>query len=280
MKFYVNGKFVEEKDAKVSVLDRGLIYGDGIYEVIKIYRNKKPFLLDWHLERLANSAKGINIPLQKIGGIGKIESVIKKLIELGPPEGALYLEITRGADEKRTHGCPGNLKPTVIAWVQELEEIPDEQYKNGVKVITHPDWRTAIADVKHVNRLMNEWIYQKAQEEDAFEAVLIRDGMITEATSNSVFLVIDGELFTSALNKGILPSITRRFVIRLASEKEIPVNEVELPVEFLRKAEEVFLSGTGIEVLPVRTVDGIEFDAPGPVTSVLQERFSEKLRNM
>jgi len=275
LKFYVDGKFVEENEAKISVLDRGFLFGDGIYEVIKII-NGKPFLLDWHLERLENSAEGIDISLEKIGGIDEIASVIKKLIQLGPPDGALYLEITRGADKIRTHGCPKNLKPTFVAWIQKLKEIPEEFFENGVKIITHPDWRTSIAEVKHVNRLMNEWIYQKAVDAGAFEAVLVRDGMITEATSDNVFLVIDGELFTSALNKGILPGITRRFIIQLAKEEGISVNETQLPKNSFNKAEEVFLSGTGIDIMPVKTVDNLEFDAPGPITSILSESFSKK----
>lgn len=280
MKFYVNGKFVEKDEAKVSVLDRGLIYGDGIYEVIRIYKDKKPFLLDWHMERLANSAKEIDIPLEKIGGIAEIKTMIMKAINQGPSEGALYLEITRGVEQKRAHGCPKNLKPTIIAWIQEPTVFPDEFYETGVKVITHPDWRPAITEVKHVNRLMNEWISQKAEDEGALEAVLIRDGMITEATSDNVFLVMNGGLFTPALNKGILPGITRRFVIQLAEEEGIPVNEVQLPISSFRKAEEVFLSGTGLEVMPVRSVDDMDFDAPGPVTSILREKFSQKLENM
>lgn len=276
MKFYVDGKFVDKNEAKVSVLDRGLLFGDGIYEVIRIY-NHQPFLMDWHMERLANSAKGLAIPLEKIGGISTIEVVIKKLIELGPPEGALYLEITRGAEHKRTHGCPKNLKPTLIAWVQDPPIFPDEYYEKGVKVITHPDWRPAIAEIKHVNRLMNEWISQKATDEGALEAILIRDGMITEATSDNVFLVMDDELFTSALNKGILPGITRRLIIDLAKKEGIPVNEVSLLVESLRQADELFLSGTGLEIMPVRTVDELDFDAPGPITSLLREKLLERI---
>ncbi|MCL5115771.1 MAG: aminotransferase class IV [Firmicutes bacterium] len=264
MHVYLNGQFVEESQAAVSIDDRGFLFADGVYEVVHIYRGK-PFEWDRHLARLHRSMAGIGLE-----GVSdhELEEARDRLIHENPAdEAALYIQITRGT-QRRTHAppAPGAIPPTVLMWVRAVEPIAAEKVAQGIAVITVPDDRWAKVWIKTIGLLPNVLAKGKAIEAGAFEAIFVRDGMVTEATSANLFRVKDGILYTAPVTNYILPGITRQVVIEVARQAGYSVVEEPFPVDDLYRADEAFLTGTLTEVLPITRVDGHSIgEASGPV---------------
>jgi D-alanine transaminase len=272
-KYIWNGEeLLERSRAFVDVEDRGFNFGDGIYEVFRVY-NGKLFEPKLHWDRLVRSAAGIRITLPYT--VEEFTAGIARLMEADQlKEGIVYLQVTRGA-APRAHGFPQpEVRPTVIALTKEVMR-PETAMHDGIAVITHPDIRWLRCDIKSLNLLPNVLAKQAASDAEAAEAILHRDGVVTEGNSSNIAIVKDGLLLTHPADNLILHGVTRAVTLRLAAAIGIPLREEAFRVEQLYDADEAILLGTTIEVMPIISVDGkaIGDGAPGPVTRRLQEEF-------
>ncbi len=273
----IHGEIAPLAQARVSVLDRGFLFGDAVYEVLRIYQGQ-PWLLEEHFARLAHSLEAI-----RIGGVDleRLRQRLLATIAAGPfAEATAYIQITRGA-APRQHAFPKGITPFEILWVQEFRDPYVAARAQGAAVITHPDLRWERCDVKSTNLLGNVLAMQAAAEAGCVEALLyLPDGTLTEGTHTSLFGVRDGAVVTTPNSQAILPGITRSLVLRLARRVDVPVREETLRRGDLDRMHELFLTGTTSEVLPIVNVDGRPIGAghPGPVTRQLQEAFAQAVK--
>lgn len=273
---YVNGRFMPLREAKVSVEDRGLQFGDSIYEVIRGAKGKL-FKAEEHLLRLTRSAKAINLPLPF--SISQMERLISEAYKRSEYEDAtIYMQLTRG-EAPREHTFPKEAHPTLIITVRKAKEFPSSLRKVGVPAITAEDIRWGRCNIKTTDLLPNILAKQEAVEKGAFETIFVRDGIVTEGTATTVFIVKDGVLKTHPKGQHILPGITREEILRIASKERIPVKEESFSLEELLSADEVFLASTTIMTLPVVSVDGksIGTGKPGPFALRLYELLKEEI---
>jgi D-alanine transaminase len=276
---YFNGQFLPKEEIKVSPDDRGFLFADGVYEVIRAYGGK-PFKMDEHLKRLARSLKEIRIDYPEVPGLAAIGERLLAVNNLTAGEYAtLYIQITRGAPSSRKHPFPDEpVSPTV--YVAASPGISQkEKIGKGVKIILVPDIRWSRCDIKSISLLPNVLANQQAKENEAEEAVFIRDGVITEGSHTNFFMIFDGQVLTHPLNGHILPGITRDIIRDLCAGLKIHFRDELVLEKNLPRAEEMFLSGTSMEVTPVIQVDGwkVGKGIPGPVTARLREAYREML---
>jgi D-alanine transaminase len=273
----LHGEILPLAEAKVSALDRGFLFGDAVYEVLRVYQGK-PWLLDEHLRRLGQSLRAI-----RIDGVdlGRLRRRLLETIAAGPfQEATAYLQVTRGAGP-RTHPFPPGATPLEFLFVQEFRDPYGEARRAGAAVLTQPDVRWRRCDIKSTNLLANVLAAQAAKEAGCVEALLVRaDGGVTEGSHTSFFGVLGGAVLTAPNSPAILPGITRGLVLELTRRADIPVREHELKVDDLANVSELFLTGTTTEVMPIvrvddRTVGGGE---PGPITRRLQEAYGQAVR--
>jgi D-alanine transaminase len=261
---YLNGDFLPEGDACVSVLDRGFIFGDGVYEVIPAY-GKRPFRLQGHLERLQNSLDGVRINNPHTAD--EWQYLIQKIIDANEGEDqSVYMQITRGA-AKRDHAFPSNAKPTVLIMSNPLSSANAELLKSGVAAITTEDIRWIYCHIKAICLLPNVLLRQKAIDAQSAEAILIRDGLATEGAASNLFIVHDGIIRTPPKGPLLLPGITRDLVLELAEENHIPYEEANILEADLGRAEEIWLTSSTKEILPVTQLNGqpVGNGKPGPL---------------
>lgn len=277
-KILLNDEIID-RAALIDIEDRGYQFGDGIYEVAGVYGGKL-FLLDEHLVRLKRSAKALGITLPF-----KTETLAKQLTELvetnGIEEGLVYLQVSRGV-APRTHELPvGKMRPVVVAYTKTLGDLTGLQDQGSIAIL-QDDIRWHRCDIKSLNLLPNTMAKQKAVEADAVEAILHRDGTVTEASSSNVFIVKDGELITHPANNFILNGITRQKLIELAAELELPIREELYSVDDLLAADEVFISATKLDVVPILAVDGKKIGSgqPGPISKKLLAAMREITGNL
>jgi branched-chain amino acid aminotransferase len=279
LKIWLDGKLVDEADARISVFDHGLLYGDGVFEGIRVYRGKI-FELEAHIRRLYQSAKVIRLAVTI--SQSKLISAIEKTVEAnGVVDGYIRLVVTRGA---------GNLglnpfvceKSIIFIIADNIQLYPEELYETGMKVISATTVRNhplAIPpQVKSLNYLNNILAKIEALDSNAPEAIMYNhEGYVAEATGDNVFIVRNGVIYTPPVEAGALEGITRGIVIRLAREENIEVVEKNLTRFDLYVCDEFFLTGTAAEVIGVVEIDGrvIGDGAPGPVTKLLRKRFFE-----
>jgi len=250
---YLNGDYLPLEECKVSVLDRGFIFGDAIYELIPVY-NSKPFYLQAHLKRLTRSLEQtrINNPHAEDGW----EQIINKLIETsGLEQLSVYLQVTRGV-AKRDHAFPANITPTVFGMTNPWPAVNSDMYQKGLTVITAQDMRWDRCDIKVTSLLANVMNKQQAAENNADEAIMIRDGYVLEGSATNVFIVKDGQVITAPKNNLILPGITRDVVVEILNENSIPLLEQAPTQEQLEQADEVWITSSTKECAPVTIVDG------------------------
>jgi len=276
---YLNGKFFPKSEAFISPEDRGFNFADGIYEVIKYYGGK-PYRYADHLERLKRSLKEVQIEYRDTD---QLESVFQELLDkngLAAQEAGIYMQITRGS-QTRIHRFPDTIQPTVYATVFPFASKWD-QLKNGVKVITTEDIRWLRCDIKSVSLLPNVLAAQKAHEQDAVEAIFIRNGVVTEGSHSSFMAVKKGVIYTHPNSNLILPGITRKVVFEICRDHNIQVIEEGIPASELANMDEMMIIGTGSEISPVVQLDDTQVGNgnPGPVTLFIQEKFFEQTRNL
>lgn len=262
---YLNGAFVGPDQAMVSVMDRGFLFGDGVYEVIPSYGGH--FLgLEPHLDRLDRSLDAIGLP----NPLTRREwrSVLARLIGPPPaPDQAAYLQITRGAPAERDHLCPEGVSPTVFALAKPIKPRSPGVAERGVACITRADIRWQRCDIKTVSLLAAVMLRREAEEAGALETIMIRDGMVTEGTASNVFVVLGDRVLTPPPGPSILTGITRGLALELARAGEIRLGEQPIPVGELGRADEIWLSSSIREVLPVTRLDGrpVGRGRPGPL---------------
>lgn len=260
-------------DVRVSVLDRGFLFGDGIYEVLRVYGGR-PFLCADHIRRLRRSIGEVRITCD----VERLERRMHEtLAASGVKEGLIYIQVTRGA-ARRTHRFPDPpVAPNELIYVEEIEGDPYSRWREaGASVITLPDLRWQRCDIKSINLLANCMAAQAAAEAGCVEALLVADdGTITEGSHTSIFAVQDGRILTTPLSPHILPGITRGLVVRLAEQAGIPITEARVRRDQLAHVSELFLTGTTSEVLGITRVDGdpVGDGQPGPVTRRLYETY-------
>lgn len=276
---FVNGSFVPLEQAFVHVEDRGYQFGDGVYEVVYAF-NETPFGLQEHLDRFFNSMELIRIksPYSKGEIAGLVTEALKRS---GFAHAQIYFHMTRGTS-KRSHPFPDpGIPANFIITVREATALPKEITGNGVAVYLTEDIRWGRCNIKSLNLLPNVLAKQAALDQGAFEAVLCKEGYITEGAVSNAFIVSQGQVRTAPADHKILPGITRQHVIDLCGELEIKVLETPFTPEELYAADEAFLTGSGIEVLPVVKVnDSLISDGKvGPITKKLQQEYKKLIIN-
>jgi D-alanine transaminase len=269
MNLYLNGEYLPLDQGRVSVEDRGFQFGDGVYEVIRVYK-AKPFRLDKHLARLEQSVKGIEIPMpeqpQKIG------EICLQLLE-GITEGQIYLQVTRGT-APRVHAFPQDVRPTFVAYARAVTpHAPDRSYT--LKTVVDDRWGRC--HLKVICLLPNILGKQRAVEAKCDEGLFVRDGVVTEGTSSNAFFVRDGALLTHPSDNHILNGVTREAVLEIARQQGIRVRFQPVPIGEAMSAQEAFVTGTLTEIMPAVSIDGKPVGAgkPGPVTTKLRNAFRE-----
>ena len=272
---YFNSDFKLLNEVSLSPFDRGFLFADGVYESIRTY-NKKLFRYIDHLDRLKRSLKEIRIDFKELGSI---ENIIYELIKKNEIENEtlVYLQITRGSVFPRTHSFPKEkTTPTIFISVQELKESTEDQTK-GVKIILQEDLRWLRCDIKSTSLLPVVLASQKATEANAAEAILVRDGMITEGTHTNFFAIKNETLYTAPKSKLILEGITRKVVLELCDKFKIDYREEFIEKDDLKSFDEFFITSTTKEITPVTSIDywTINEGNPGKITKSLQSLFKK-----
>lgn len=274
---YINGHFVPKEEARISPDDRGFVFADGIYEVIRSYEGRL-FRADEHFRRMNRSLRELRIKQPEREDFVRIAEELTRSNHLESGDSKFYIQITRGAAERK-HAFPEEeTYPTVYACLSPLQKH-QKKLEEGVKVILAPDVRWARCDIKSVALLPNVLANQQATAEGAEEAVLVREGVITEGTHTNVCAVFDGRLVTHPKTNLILAGITRGVILELCGGLGIPYDERAIGEEELKKADELMILGTTTEVMPVVAVDDwtVNRGKPGPITRKLQQSFRDEV---
>ena len=271
---YVNGEFLPLEHATVRVEDRGFQFADGVYEVVRTYGGK-PFATDAHLARLFRSLEAIEIKVSLTPE--QLTSIIEEGVQRsGFAEAIVYLQITRGC-APRHRGIPKDAKPTIVMTVRELPAPATKLSANGIAVITLPEFRWARCDIKSIALLPSVLAYQAAKKAGVSDAIFVQeDDTVNEATAGNVFLVQQGRLRTPPKSTHILAGVTRDKLLEAARAAGIETVEERITKAELYTAEEIFLTSTTSEVVPIVRVDGktIGSGKPGPVSAKIYEQFA------
>ncbi|MEB7658106.1 D-amino-acid transaminase [Mammaliicoccus vitulinus] len=276
---FINDEFVDESEGKINYSDRGYNFGDGIYEYIRIY-DGKVFTSKEHYERLFRSAKEIGLNLESYSVEGLTEVTKTLAAKNNVVNGGVYIQVTRGV-APRNHPFPdASTKPVFSAFSKSYDR-PYEELKNGVKAITVDDIRWLRCDIKSLNLLGNVLAKEKAAQNGAAEAIMHRDQTVTEGSSSNVYAVKDGKIYTHPANNLILNGITRRIIKKSAEALNIPFIEEAFTLDFLNDADEVIISSTSIEVMPVIQVNDnkIGDGKVGQITKQLQKSFDNYIES-
>jgi D-alanine transaminase len=272
---YLNGTYVPLDKARISVLDRGFLFGDGVYEVIPVYGGR-PFRLNEHLRRLDHSLASIRMvsPLSD----QEWAAIFDRLIH-GVHDQYLYLQVTRGAAAKRDHAIPAEIEPTVFVMCSPIAPIPAE----GIRAVILEDIRWRWCHIKAITLLANVLLRQEAVDLGAEEAILVRDGWVTEGAASNVFMVRSGLIVTPPKSPDILPGITRDLILELAAEHGFAVDERNFRREELEIADEIWMSSSTREVLPVVELNGARVGGgqPGPIWRCMHgvyQAYKQRLR--
>ena len=272
-----NGELSKRETIAIDIEDRGYQFGDGIYEVIRIY-NGKLFAWEGHVERLFASAKKIRLEIPYTWG--QLKKILEDLIAKNNlVTGTVYLQFTRGVSPRK-HAFPGTeILPTFVAYTRDSER-PVKQMETGVETWIVEDKRWLHCDIKSLNLLGNILAYEDAHKEGCYEAILNRGGKITEGSHTNVAIIVDGVLITHPANNLILNGITRQIILKLCEQLSIPVKEREFTPKELIEANEVFLTSTTLEITPVVKVNG-QLIGKGPflITKKLQAAFRAEIEN-
>ncbi len=274
---YLNGRYLPREEIRISPDDRGFLFADGIYEVVRWYQG---FFYDMegHLARLKRSLKEIRIEWKDTDTFPSIAAQLIDRNNLQDIPTLVYIEVTRGA-AKRAHAFPDPaVEPTVYAFARGFHPEKD-LIASGISAILRKDWRWTRCDIKSVSLLPNILSFQEAREAGCYECIFSRDGQITECAHSNVFFVVDGVLVTHPESNLVLSGITRRNILKLARLAGIPVKEEPLPESRIREVSEAFVTNTSFEIAPVITIDSISVGTgkPGPVTSLLRKKFDESI---
>lgn len=275
MQVFLNGKFLPIEEAKISPLDRGFLFGDGVYEVIPVYAGRL-FRIDQHLQRLQNSLNAIrlNNPYSTREWLKILQELIS---QQGHENQSIYLQITRGADSKRDHAIPKNIEPTVFIMANQLISQPTDIAQSGVCTITRKDNRWHHCDVKAITLLANILLRQEAVDDSCAETLLIRDDKLIEGAASNVFMVKNGTIITPPKSPMLLPGVTRDFILEIAEEQSVPHEEREILANEIEQADEIWLTSSTKEILPVVKVDDITIGngTPGALWQKMIQHYAD-----
>ncbi len=271
---YLNGQFLAPENACISVMDRGFLFGDGVYEVIPAYGGH-PFRLQGHLQRLESSLLAIRMhpPLAH----AEWREILDKLLsQLPGQDQQIYLQVTRGAYKKRLHAIPEQVSPTVLALTSKLGERDPDIGIRGVSAVTIEDIRWHHCDIKAITLLANILGQQQAQDQHADHAILVRDSKAIEGASSNLFMVQDGLIITPPKSRDLLPGITRDLVLELAQESGLAHAEAMIEARDLDTADEIWLTSSTREVMPVTRLNGnpVADGKPGPLWQQINELYT------
>lgn len=271
---HLNGEYVPEGEAKVSVFDRGYLFADGVYEVTAVIDGS---LIDYepHMERLDRSLRELSMgwPVSREG----LREVHEELLRRnGFREGRIYMQVTRGIAE-RDFAYPLGVPTTLLAFPQIGPVVANPKAETGVRVVTMPDIRWKRRDIKSIALLAQCMGKQQAVEAGAYEGWMVENGFVTEGTSSTAYIVREGRIITRPLSNAVLPGVTRRSILRLAAERRIALEERPFTPDEAYEADEAFLTSASAFVMPVVEIDGrrIGGGQPGPLTRRLREIYLE-----
>lgn len=273
---YLNGEYMPMIESKISTQDRGFLFGDGVYEVIPAY-DRQLFAFPEHLQRLKNSLQAISIqnPLTDAEWF----ELLNTLIEKHPwPDQYIYLQVTRGIQMQRDHLPADGLTPTLYAYASPLKAVSDSILQNGITAITLEDTRWLNCDIKAITLLPNIMMKLAAKARNADDAILVsREGFITEGTSSNCFIVKDGTLITPPNGHSLLPGVTRMVIERVAIAHDIPMLEQQITLTDLESADEIWLSSSTKEALPVTRLNDLAVGTgkPGAVWQKMRGFYQE-----
>jgi len=273
---YLNGNLLPLVEARISPLDRGFLFADGVYEVVPVHRGR-PFRLREHLARLDSSLAAIRLP-NPHDAAGWEAILANVAAAAGGSEMLLYLQVTRGAEHGRNHLLPKDATPTVFAFASPYPVPTPETLERGLRAITLPDIRWYRCDIKSVALLANVLLRQEAADRGADEALLVRDGLLLEGSSSTVFLCVGGMLLTPPNDHRILAGTSRDAVLELA-EDWLPTRVCEIAARDIASGDELWLASAGRGVLPVTAVDGVPVGdgSPGPLWREMYARLQRHL---
>ena len=274
---YVNGDLLPLSEARVSILDRGFQFADGVYEVIPVYAGT-PFRLEAHLARLERSLAeiGLALPMSREAFAANVEEVVRRN---GGGDRQAYIQVTRGP-APRNHPFPDEVRPTVVMTSGPIAPVPGEWLEAGVGAVTAPDIRWARCDIKSIALLPNVMMRQRATEEGALEAIWIHGDQAVEGAASNLFAVSGGEALTPPDGPRVLPGITRDVVLEVAAEQDLPVRTGPVAETDLRSADELWLTSSTKEILPVTRLDGepVGSGRPGPLFRRTLEAYRARIQ--
>lgn len=277
---YFNGQFLPFGQIAILPNDRGFLFADGIYDVIRVYQGQF-FKAEEHIARLEYGARELRFNSSRFDYLQEIARELLAANNLAHSDALIYIQLTRGV-APRSHGFPPEETPlTVFATVKPFSGWPQE-LENGINAILVPDQRWARCDIKSINLLANTLAHQQALDQNAAEAIFVRDGSIQEGTHSNVFIVRNGELITPPKTNYLLAGVTRKTVLGLCSNISITASERSVSLNDLKKAEEIMICGTTVEITPVVNLEGknIGGSKPGKITQQLQQEFNRLKNNL
>jgi D-alanine transaminase len=284
---YLNGVFMPVENACIPVTDRGFLFGDGVYEVIPAYGGKL-FRLPHHLQRLQNSLDGIRLknPLSNVEWENILNTLLAHNAEDAGPlnDQSVYLQVTRGSATKRDHSFPPTVNPTVYASSNPLPEPDPQMARQGLAAVTLDDIRWKRCDIKAITLLANVLLRQQAVDQQAAESILVHNGLATEGSASNLFVVSDGVIITPPKSKCLLPGITRDLALELAGKHGLAFKEQDIPVEQLVRAEEIWITSSTREIVPITRLNGLAIGngEPGKLWQTISQHFrdyKEAVRN-
>jgi D-alanine transaminase len=267
MTAYLNGQFLPIEDAKISPLDRGFLFGDGGYEVIPVY-SRRPFRIDEHLRRLQITLDGIRLPNPH--SLDEWRRLVERIIADNDfSDQSVYIQVTRGADSKRDQAFPAGVQPTTFIFTAPLVTPSAAQRETGIAVVSALDNRWLRCDLKTVALLANVLLRQQAIDAGCVETIMLRDGYLTEGAASNIFVVREGLLLAPPKDHRMLPGITYDVVLELAARHGMPHEVREISEAEVRSADELWMTSSTKEVLPITTLDGkpVGTGKPGPAAA-------------
>lgn len=276
---YLNGNYSPKQETTLSILDRGFLFGDGVYELIPIY-NKKIFYIDAHLERLKSSLQQINIASSFLEEVDIIEIINRLIDQNNYDDYFIYIHISRGVDQKRNHIYSENYRPTILIMGENYVPFNRDVITNGKKAILEDDYRWLKSNIKSTSLLANVLIKNKANDNGAYEALLLRDGFLTEGSASNVFMVKDGLIKTPRLSNKLLPGITRKFLVDLISLHNLEYSECDISKHELLDADEIFCSSSTNPVVPITQInDKIISESAGSISLDLYKHAQDYIKD-
>jgi D-alanine transaminase len=270
---YLNGQFISHDQAFISPDDRGFYFADGVYEVIKFYKGN-PFCFNEHINRLESNLKEVRINYSDFKKLAEVCTALIVANDFKNKYAGVYIQITRGK-ASRSHRFPsGDVKPTIFIRAFMMNSCINEMI-HGVLALTRQDIRWLRCNIKTIALLPNTLLFEEVAELGAFECILVRDGIITEATHSNILFVKNGIVYTHPDSTLILPGITKAAVFKLCKEMSVPVIEQPIKLSDIKQYDECFLTGTGSEIVPVVNIDQmlVGNGKPGPIVKKIQQAF-------